>query len=287
MPELPEVETVMQGLSPFLLKQKINDVDVRSPTLRIPIPKARLKAILHSKIISIVRRAKYILVSFECGQTMIVHLGMTGSFTVFPPSRHKDISLDRHDHVVFTTDGDVKIIYRDPRRFGMVDVIKTSDIPTYKFLRELGPEPLDSGFTADVLFEKLKTRNIAIKPAIMDQKVVVGVGNIYASEALFLSRIHPTTPASDIDIKTLGVLVENIKSILQRAIQSGGSTLRDYRRVGGEAGDFQFHFSVYDKEGEACPDCTCSLKKTGGIQRIVQAGRSTFFCPHKQKSKQK
>ena len=287
MPELPEVETVVLGLTPFLLKRKIIDIEVRSSALRIPIPKVRLKSLLQSKIISIKRRAKYIILSFENGQTIISHLGMTGSFTVFPSSRHKEISLDRHDHVVFTTDENVKIIYRDPRRFGIIDVLKTDDILSYKAIINLGPEPLDDDFTADVLFERLKTKSIAIKPAIMDQKVVVGVGNIYASEALFLSSIDPMTPASELSIKKLRVLVDKIKFILQSAIKSGGSTLRDYRRVGGETGYFQFHFSVYDREGEACPGCTCSLKRTGGIRRIVQAGRSTFFCPHKQKSKQK
>lgn len=283
MPELPEVETVLRGLSPFLLKQKIIHIDVRSPSLRIPIPKTKLKKLCRSQIVSLVRRAKYILINFECGETIISHLGMTGSFTVFLPDQHHKINMDRHDHLVLTTDKNVKIIYRDPRRFGMIDVVKAADINKHKAFKEMGPEPLDKSFKAEVLKEKLKTRSIAIKPAIMDQKVVVGVGNIYASEALFLAGIDPTTSASTLSLKKLHLLVEKIKFILTAAIQSGGSTLRDYRRVGGETGYFQFQFSVYDKESEACPDCTCSLKRTGGIQKIVQAGRSTFYCSTKQK----
>ncbi len=165
----------------------------------------------------------------------------------------------------------------------MIDVIKTDALSTYKAIERLGVEPLGDDFNATTLKQKLSSRRIAIKVAIMDQSVVVGVGNIYASEALYLSSIDPTTPANLIDDKKLKILVNNIKKILKAAIESGGSTLRDYRRVGGETGYFQFHFSVYDRAGEACPDCTCSLKKTGGIQRIVQGGRSTFYCATLQK----
>jgi len=283
MPELPEVETVMQGLIPFLLNRQIVELDIRSPKLRIPIPHQKLKKLLGNPILSLKRRAKYILIDFKNGQTLVVHLGMTGSFTVMPPKRHHEIELDRHDHLLLTTDKNVKIIFRDPRRFGMVDVIKSDERSIYKPLQSLGVEPLDTGFTMLVLKEKLSTRTIAIKPAIMDQSVVVGVGNIYASEALFLSGINPMTPANQINDKKLSLLVENIKFILSAAIKSGGSTLRDYRRVGGETGYFQFHFAVYDKAGEACPNCTCNLTKTGGIQKIVQAGRSTFYCGMKQK----
>jgi formamidopyrimidine-DNA glycosylase len=283
MPELPEVETVMRGLSPALKNQQIVALEIRSKSLRIPIPSAKIKKLLSKKIIRLRRRAKYILIDFSGGMTLVAHLGMTGSFTIFPPSRHKEIKLDRHDHIILTTDKNDKIIYRDPRRFGMIDVFKTEEIDIYPALRNLGYEPLDKNFTAKHLHEKLKGRSIAIKPAIMDQKLVVGVGNIYASEALYLSGIDPRTPAGEISLKKLETLTEKIKDILSRAIKSGGSTLRDYRSTGGEMGYFQFQFSVYDREGEACAGCTCSLKRTGGIQRIVQAGRSTFYCPTKQK----
>jgi formamidopyrimidine-DNA glycosylase len=283
MPELPEVETVMQGLTPFLEGHKINAITIRSPKLRIPIPHEKLQNITHSKIVSLSRRAKYILVHFSSKKTMIIHLGMTGNFSVIPADQKTKIECDRHDHVIFELDNKTKIIYRDPRRFGLIDVINTADLAEYTAFKKLGPEPLDAEFTADILQEKLNGRSMAIKPAIMDQQVVVGVGNIYASEALYLSGIDPTTPSATLDRKRMKALVQNIKSILQAAIASGGSTLRDYRKVGGEAGYFQFHFSVYDKEGQSCPDCTCNIQKTGGIQRIVQAGRSTFYCPKKQK----
>ncbi len=283
MPELPEVETVMRGLEPFLHHQKIISIDVYSPSLRIPLSKKKLLSLVGYKITSLSRRAKYILVNFENQKTLIAHLGMTGSFTNYPPEKHKDIHLDRHDHVVITTHKNSKIIFRDPRRFGMIDVAETDNLPSYKPLQKLGIEPLGDDFNESVLKEKLSSRRIAIKTAIMDQSVVVGVGNIYASEALYLSSINPTTPANVISDKKLKILVDNIKYILNAAIKSGGSTLRDYRHVGGEHGHFQFNFSVYDRAGEPCPDCTCSLKRTGGIQRIVQGGRSTFYCATRQK----
>lgn len=283
MPELPEVETVMQGLTPFLMSRKITAMDVRSPKLRIPIPKQKLKSFIGASVTGVERRAKYIFIHFNNNKTIIVHLGMTGSFSVYPPQRYAEIDMDRHDHLVMTTDKNVKIIYRDPRRFGMVDVVGTDDISSYKAIKILGPEPLEDAFTSRVLAEKIKNKKTPIKVAIMDQAIVVGVGNIYASEALFLSAINPTTPACDVSDKKLSLLVDKIKFILNAAIQSGGSTLRDYRRVGGETGYFQFNFSVYDREGEACVTCKSSLKKSGGIQRIVQAGRSTFYCATCQK----
>lgn len=282
MPELPEVETVMQGVTPFLKNRTLTRIEVRSKTLRIPIPKAKLKSLQGEKIISLTRRAKYILVNFADHKTMIIHLGMTGSITAYPKGKFDPEKLDRHDHVIFETEKGITLLYRDPRRFGMIDVIKTDDVPCYKSFADLGPEPLEETFTAEDLQRRLSSRTIAIKPAIMDQSVVVGVGNIYASEALFLSRINPQTPANQLSKKSLSVLVENIKGILRAAIASGGSTLRDYRNAKGESGYFQFNFSVYDRAGEACPGCTCSVERTGGIQRIVQAGRSTFFCPTRQ-----
>jgi formamidopyrimidine-DNA glycosylase len=283
MPELPEVETVMQGLIPFLHQRKIISFNVRSPSLRIPIPAKKLSALIGKNITSLVRRAKYILIEFEPNKTVIAHLGMTGSFTVYQPHKHKDIVLDRHDHIVITTDQNDIIVFRDPRRFGIIDVVQTDELSVYKPLQKLGVEPLEKAFSTKVLKEKLCSRHIAIKTAIMDQSVVVGVGNIYASEALYLSSINPMKPANQVTEKELKNLVTNIKKILRAAIQSGGSTLRDYRHVGGESGYFQFNFSVYDKAGESCPNCICAIKRTGGIQRIIQGGRSTFYCPTKQK----
>lgn len=282
MPELPEVETVMQGLRSFLEGRKISHVECRSPSLRKPLPSMELQGLCGLRILPLRRRAKYILVPFAHGKTLVAHLGMTGSFTVFLPEQVPDMQLDRHDHVVVTMEDGTTIVYRDPRRFGVMDVLASDTLSTTGYFADLGPEPLEDSFTAERLLTVLRTRKSAIKPALMDQSMVVGVGNIYASEALYLSGIHPETPANQISLERMAVLVQKIKAILTAAIQSGGSTLRDYRRVGGERGYFQFQFSVYDRAGQACPDCTCSLKRTGGIQRIVQSGRSTFFCPVKQ-----
>ena len=167
---------------------------------------------------------------------------MTGSFTVYPPSKHKNIVLDRHDHIVMVTDKNHKIVFRDPRRFGIIDVVNTDVLQSYKALEKLGVEPLEDEFNEHLLKEKLSSRRVAIKVAIMDQSVVVGVGNIYASEALYLSSIDPTSPANLLTDKQLKTLVANIKKILKAAIQSGGSTLRDYRHVSGDSGNFQFNF---------------------------------------------
>ncbi len=287
MPELPEVETVMRGLRPFCEGCKIIKIDIRSPSLRIPIPRRKMASVCNVRISKVSRRAKYILVMFENEKVMVVHLGMTGSLTVFPQGQHHKINMDRHDHIVFTTDADDVIIYRDPRRFGLIDIVNKNDLLVYKPFLNLGPEPLEKSFTAKVLKEKLQSRTLPIKQAIMDQKIVVGVGNIYASEALFLSGIDPRAAADDLNLSQLETLVDKIKFILKKAIKSGGSTLRDYRRVGGERGYFQFEFAVYDREGMACPGCSCSLKRTGGIQRIVQGGRSTFFCAIRQKDGRK
>lgn len=283
MPELPEVETVKSGVAPFLENHSFISVSVYSPALRIPLPRQKLCALAGQKILSVTRRAKYILVNFSNRKTMIVHLGMTGAMTIFPPHDKIILPRDRHDHVVFNMDDGVRIVYRDPRRFGVIDVVNSDDVFQSKYFSHLGVEPLEKDFTPEYLRDAMKVRRAPIKTVIMDQSVVVGVGNIYASEALYLSRIHPETPAQDLSFLQIKKLVSAIKTILTAAIKSGGSTLRDYRHTNGDMGYFQFHFAVYDKAGKACPDCRCSLKKTGGIQRIVQAGRSSFFCPTVQK----
>jgi formamidopyrimidine-DNA glycosylase len=283
MPELPEVETVKRGLEPFLLGQVLTDIQIRSDKLRFLIPKAELKSLKNSKIISVTRRAKYILIDFEDKKTLISHLGMTGSFLVFPKKSINFPVLDRHHHVVLTLDNDTRIIYRDPRRFGLLDVVPSHDVIEHKLIHHLGPEPLDTEWTGQQLFDALRKRSGPIKTSLMDQKIVVGVGNIYASEALYLSKIHPEKPADTLTKKQCDAVVKVTKFILKKSIKNGGSTLQDYRHVGGDVGEFQSHFSVYDKEGEACPNCTCSMQKTGGIQRIVQSGRSSFFCPKYQK----
>ncbi len=187
--------------------------------------------------------------------------------------------------MIMTLDNDIKIVFNDPRRFGLVDLVATQETEQHRFFRHLGPEPFDAAFNADYLAKKFKNKKTAVKVAIMDQRVVVGVGNIYAAEALFDSGIDPARAAGDLSLKDVKKLVTAIQDVLARAIKAGGSSLRDYVQADGELGYFQHQWAVYGKPGEKCKGCTCDIKKTGGIQRLTQGGRSTFYCPRKQKLK--
>lgn len=281
MPELPEVETVMRGLSPVLKGNSISCIKLYRPDLRIPFPVDMEERLASRRILSLKRRAKYILVSFEGGLLLAVHLGMSGRVLINPKNNQYD--LKKHDHMVITFKDGAQIIYNDPRRFGMVFVLKESKLETHSAFRHLGPEPLGNKFSAPYLAGVLKNKKVSIKQALLDQKVVVGVGNIYASEALYQSKINPLKPACDLSRKKLEELVIAVRDVLTRAIEAGGSTLKDYRHADGGLGYFQYNFRVYDQAGAACPDCTCDINRTGGVQRIVQSGRSTFYCPTKQK----
>ena len=281
MPELPEVETVMRGLSPVLSGNKIVKIDLHRPNLRIPFPKDMQKQLSNKKIISLQRRAKYIFILLEGGQILVIHLGMSGRILIIPHG--EEYELQKHDHMVVTMKTGEKIIYNDPRRFGMVFIIDEDELETHKIFSRLGPEPLSNNFSAAYLLETLKSKNTSIKQALLDQHVVVGVGNIYACEALYQSKINPMAKASSIKGKKAENLVRAIRDVLTRAIKAGGSTLKDYRHADGELGYFQHSFTVYDQEGETCPDCDCNIAKTGGVKRIVQSGRSTFYCPRQQK----
>jgi formamidopyrimidine-DNA glycosylase len=282
MPELPEVETVMNGLRQFLLGKKITRAKLFTPKIRNIVPKKIPKTIEKHSVLNVYRRAKYMVFDFDNGYSMIVHLGMTGVFRTILPGQKK-FEQDIHDHFLMQIEDGVEIVFRDPRRFGVLDVLKTDEVPQSKYLGHLGIEPLSREFTAKKLHADLVRRSLPIKQAIMDQKIVVGVGNIYASEALFMSHIDPRRAANSLDEQELSNLVKNIKSVLRAAIKNGGSTLRDYRNIGGERGYFQMHFGVYDREGKPCPDCTCDAEKTGGVKRIVQGNRSTFYCESKQR----
>lgn len=284
MPELPEVETVLRSLKPVLEGRRIVEVRVLSPKLRTAIPKKKIEALIGQGIISGERRAKYMLWNFENGQTLVSHLGMSGVFRLRPRAETKTAKFtpEKHDHVWLRLDDGAELVYRDPRRFGVLDVVAAEGLSECAYLKNLGPEPLDKKFSAAVLHRALDGKKQAIKQAIMDQRVVVGVGNIYASEALYDARIHPERAAGSLTMGECTALVQAIKAILKSAIADGGSTLRDYRQIGGERGYFQTKFNVYDREGEFCPDKSCSCHKKGGIKRLVQGGRSTFFCPGKQ-----
>ena len=281
MPELPEVETVMRGLTPTLLHNKIDKVTLYRKDLRIPFPENMNKRMSGLVVASLTRRAKYILVHFEGGLILAIHLGMSGRVSIIPKGENYD--LQKHDHLKIDLNTGAQIIYNDPRRFGMVFLLKQGELETHKAFSHLGPEPLGNHFSAPYLRAALENKKTSIKQALLDQRVVVGVGNIYACEALYQAKIDPRKSAHKITGKKAEELVRVIRDVLKRAIKAGGSTLKDYRHADGELGYFQHNFTVYDCVGRACPNCDCDINKTGGVQRIVQGGRSTFYCPRQQK----
>ena len=276
MPELPEVETVCRGLAESLCGRRILRVDVRRPDLRWPLP-ARLGARLAGRRIdSVGRRGKYILIRLGGGLVWMVHLGMSGRFVVTTAGAAPDAA---HDHVVAHLDGGVVLRFNDARRFGMMDLVADRDLARHRLIAGLGPEPLDNGFGAPVLGAALAGRNTSIKAALMDQRVVAGLGNIYACEILYRAGISPRRRARTVSGRRLERLVPAIREVLRSAIAAGGSSLRDYVQASGELGYFQHRFAVYDREGEPCPDCDCG----GAVRRIVQSGRSTFYCAKRQR----
>lgn len=273
MPELPEVETVCRGLEAVVAGAVIHKVELKRHDLRSAFSVGFAKSIEGARIKKISRRAKYLVFTLDNGRTLLAHLGMSGRFSVeAKPPKH----YAKHDHVIFTlADGRV-MIYNDARRFGRMEVVETSGLEEHKLLAHLGPEPFSKKFSANYLKDALIRRKGPVKPVLMHQELVVGVGNIYASEVLFLAKIHPQAPAYKAADKA-ALLIKCIRKVLEDAIQSGGSSLRDFVKVSGEAGYFQHHFNVYGRAKKPCFRC-----KTP-IQSIVQAGRTTFFCPKCQK----
>lgn len=271
MPELPEVETTLRGLSPHLTGQRVTTVVVRHPQLRWPIP-ADLPALLRGRaIVALHRRAKYLLIEFAHG-TLILHLGMSGSLRILPA----DTPPEKHDHFDLVLGSGELMRLRDPRRFGAV-LWCENEISQHRLLRELGPEPLLAGFDAEYLYRATRDRQSAIKPVIMDNKVVVGVGNIYANEALFRSGIRPQHAAGKLSREACARLVKEIKLTLRAAIKQGGSTLRDFVNSAGEPGYFQQSYWVYGRTGESCKECGTPIKQ------LRQGQRSSFYCPHCQR----
>lgn len=279
MPELPEVETVCRGLSKSLLGARVSDAFVRHIALRKPMPKGLESKLKGRTIEKIERRAKYILISLDNRTTLAIHLGMSGRLVL----SHNQSSPQKHDHIVLSFDNGMIARFNDPRRFGFCDIAPTEDLPKRKWMTTLGTEPLSPDFTPKLLHSLLKGRKTTIKAALLDQKLMAGIGNIYACEALFLAGIDPRREARTITEKETIKLTSAIRSVLTAAIKAGGSTLRDYVQADGKTGSFQNHFAVYAKEGQRCPDCDCDASKTKGIARITQNGRSTFFCAKKQK----
>ncbi len=281
MPELPEVETVKRGLAPVLDGAVFACVHARCKALRKPLPKNFAHRLQGARVICIHRRAKYLIVE-TTRETLIWHLGMSGRVRIYQPGEPL-APVGKHDHVQFDLDTGAKVVFTDPRRFGLMVLCPPDTWKQHPVLKTIGPEPLDDAFCGPVLAAALKDRRIAIKQAIMNARVVAGVGNIYASEALFRARLSPKRRAATVQGGRAEKLAQAIKSILHAAIEAGGSTLKDHRTTDGKLGYFQYAFAVYGRAGKACPECDCDISRSGGIQRLEQGGRSTYYCPHKQR----
>ena len=277
MPELPEVETVSQGIKSKLLNHKISKVIVKRRDLRFRMDTKLEQKITNTKINSVSRRAKYILINLDNGLTVIIHLGMSGRIVVEDLKSSKNVF--KHTHLEIITTGKKKMKFIDPRRFGSVLLHETNNLNTHKLIKNLAPEPLSKEFNATYLFKALKGRSANIKSIIMNQFIVVGVGNIYASESLYKAKIRPGRQAKSLSLTECVLLAKSIKKVLKRSIKLGGSSINDYSLVDGNLGFFQSEFEVYGKEGKICRKKTCHSK----ILRIVIAQRSSFYCSKCQK----
>jgi formamidopyrimidine-DNA glycosylase len=289
MPELPEVETVRRGLQPVMEGARFSKVEAHRGDLRWPLPKDFVARLQGKRVEGLGRRAKYLLADLSSGDVLVMHLGMSGSFRVTrarsektPGGYYHERSKNAaHDHVVFHMSSGARISFNDPRRFGMMKLVPRAELDKEPLLRALGPEPLGNEFDAAMLARACEGKKTSLKAALSDQKIVAGLGNIYVCEALHRARLSPRRRASTITTRAglpnerAHALVDAIKAVLEAAIEAGGSSLRDHRRTDGELGDFQHNFRVYDREGKPCPTPGCK----GTIKRVVQTGRSTFFCP--------
>ena len=315
MPELPEVETTCRGLDRALRGARIERVEQHRADLRFPMPKNLAQELAGRKIADVRRRAKYILVDLDNGQSLLLHLGMSGSLVVGAP----DVPPGKHDHVILHCANKRSLRFNDPRRFGMLDLLPTADVPEHRLLKNLGVEPLDchaqslkpeqcdspslgeglepapcltrgggratknalpkNALTIAYLTQKLRGKKADIKAALLDQRIIVGLGNIYVCEALFHARIAPKRRAGSLKQSEIAALIPAIRKVLNAAIKAGGSSLRDYVQSDGALGCFQNNFAVYDCAGKKCPGCTCGKP---AIKRVIQSGRSTFFCPVRQ-----
>lgn len=291
MPELPEVETVVNGLAPFLEGARINALEISEFRLRFPYPEGFMQSLIGARFKKLRRRAKYIIGDLDNDNSLIIHLGMSGRISLvgngqtisFDDYVYQTGAMTKHDHVIMALLGksgdDFSLIYNDPRRFGLMDVVHTTDIENSRHFSHLGPEPLEDCFDSKTLMARIGKKAAPIKLALLNQEIVVGLGNIYVCEALFMSGIHPERPANSLSTKEAAKLVANSKKVLDAAINAGGSTLKDFAHADGSLGEFQDRFLAYDRENAPCTSPKCKSK----IERIVQGGRSTFFCPACQK----
>jgi formamidopyrimidine-DNA glycosylase len=287
MPELPEVETVRQGLRPALEGQVLRAVEVRRGDLRQPVPADFVQRLTGKRLDRLGRRGKYLLAYCEHDPVLIIHLGMSGRLTILnagagaQPGRfaYDQPAPGAHDHIAFETEAGTRIVYSDHRRFGLMTLAETDQLEAHPLLRDMGPEPLEDSFTAPIFQKRLAGKSASIRAALLDQRVVAGLGNIYVAEALFRAGIAPGRPAGSLSPVRLTRLVAAIKAVLSDAIAAGGSTLRDYAKADGELGYFQHAFQAYGRAGEPCLTVGC----TGRIRRTVEAGRSSFHCPRCQR----
>jgi formamidopyrimidine-DNA glycosylase len=279
MPELPEVETVRRGLQPAMEGQVVVAAEIRRADLRWPFPARMPQRLVGQRVERLRRRSKYILADLGSGETLIIHLGMSGRMLVSglaPGSFHHDHpALQKHDHVVLDMENGARITFNDARRFGAMDLCATPQVAAHRLLANLGPEPLGNGFNEDYLLERLQGRKTPIKTALLDQRIVAGLGNIYVCEVLHRTGISPKRKAGDLSVRRVRSLVPAIRAVLGDAIAAGGSSLRDHRQTSGELGYFQHSFRVYGREDQPCPTADC----LGIITRITQSGRSSFYCP--------
>jgi formamidopyrimidine-DNA glycosylase len=298
MPELPEVETVMRGLAAVMEGKRVMGVVAHREGLRWPFPERMAARIAGARVLGFRRRAKYMLMRLDSGESVVIHLGMSGRMVArrigeepaprlgpqgaASDARGHNNPPEAHEHLVFETEDGWRIGFVDPRRFGSVDLVPTAEEESHRGLAGLGPEPLDDAFTAEVLSAALAGKRTPIKAALLDQRVVAGLGNIYVCEALYRAALSPRRLALTVPGARAARLVPAIKDVLRESIEAGGSSLRDYVRTDGEIGFFQERFDVYDREGERCARCP-GPPGCPGIARLVQSGRSTFYCPKHQR----
>lgn len=279
MPELPEVETVMRGLAPSMEGAVITTAQINRPDLRWPFPDRMSERLTGQRVERLRRRSKYILADLSSGETLLIHLGMSGRMLVSgdPLGQfvHDHPQAEKHDHVVFDMDNGARITFNDPRRFGAMDLLDTATAEDSKLLSVLGPEPLGNSFSEDYLAAAFQGKNTPVKSALLDQGIIAGLGNIYVCETLFRAGISPKRKAGQISKPRVSSMVPIIRDVLSDAIAAGGSSLKDFRSASGELGYFQHSFDVYDREDQPCRRDGCD----GRVARIVQSGRSSFYCP--------
>ncbi len=283
MPELPEVETVRRGLAPVMEGGTIARAEVNRPDLRWPFPDRMAERLAGQKVTALRRRSKYILADLASGETLLIHLGMSGRMLISGDAQgrfvHDHPAPEKHDHVVLHMADGARITFNDPRRFGAMDLLPTDGAEAHPLLAVLGPEPLGNGFHEEYFVAALKARTMPAKSALLDQRIVAGLGNIYVCEALFRAGISPKRRVNNLSSARIASLVPIIRDVLGDAIAAGGSSLRDFRQADGELGYFQHNFDVYDREGQPCRRPGCD----GIVARVVQSGRSSFYCPRCQR----